>query len=163
MLEQARLSSNPTSTPAAGAVAPTASGSAMAWSDTAATPGREWFYRLVAEDIWGNRSEPSALLSARSLFPVPAAPTWLQPTRGASLISLSWTHPDPRMASRVERRPAGGMWQEITSGWLPRGQYEFDDTPADLAAAWDYRLTVRDHANNNAPVTPVVTIGPSIE
>lgn len=158
MLEQARLTPTSTSTPAAGESVPTPWGSAMAWTDTAATPGREWHYRLLAEDTWGNRSAPSAVLTARSLFPVPVAPTWLPPVRGNGTIGLSWSHPDPRMACRVERRPPGGMWRVIASGWLPRGVYQLDDTPPYLEDAWEYRLSIRDHADHGAASTPVATI-----
>jgi hypothetical protein len=158
MLDQAHLAPTATSTPAAGEVRPTADGAALRWVDTAATPGREWFYRIVAEDVWGNRSEPTGVLAQRSLHPLPAPPVWNPPSRGSATITLSWTHGQARMASRVERRRPGGMWREVTGGWLPRGQYQYDDDPPDVNDAWEYRLTVRDHADHLAAVTPVTTI-----
>jgi hypothetical protein len=98
------------------------------------------------------------VLSAPSLVPMPPPPVWNAPARGASSISLSWTHADARMASRVERRAPGGMWREITGGWLPRGLYQFVDSPPDFAAAWEYRLTVRDHSDYSPAVQPVAMI-----
>jgi hypothetical protein len=160
MVEQARLAPTPTSTPGAGESAPTASGSALAWTDTAAAPGHEWFYRVVAEDVWGNRSEPSAVLGARSLIPVPEPPTWLPPVRAADTVVLTWTHPEPRLACLVERRRGGSgdPWRAITRDWLPRSVYTVTDSPPHAEQSFDYRVRVRNAADQACPTLPVVTV-----
>lgn len=158
MLEQVALSASPSEPVRPEDILPVVSGSALAWTDAAATPGSEWHYRILAEDAWGNRSTPSALLSARSLRPAPAAPSWMPAVRAGSTVTLAWTHPDPRTAARIERRSPGGLWTGVTRGWLPRGVDTFDDEPPDPRAAWEYRLAVRDRSEQMAAEMPVLVL-----
>jgi hypothetical protein len=160
MTEVARMTPTPSSTPATGEVKPTQpSGTRfLEYEDPAL--GGEWLYRLVAEDTAGNRSRPSEVMRARSLVAPPVGPTWKPPVRGTTAVTLEWTHPLPRLACNVERRPdSGGLWLSA-SGWLPRGQYTYEDTPPDLAAGWEYRLRVRDHEGQVASSMPTTTLTP---
>jgi hypothetical protein len=158
MLDQVHLTPTAASPPAAGEVRPTADGAALRWVDTAATPGREWFYRIVAEDVWGNRSEPTGVLAQRSLHPRPSPPVWNQPSRTGTTVHLGWTHADPRLACVVERRFAGGPWAVVGQRPLPRGVYSVDDVPPAPSRSCEYRLTVIDHANQTAPTQPLLVV-----
>jgi hypothetical protein len=119
----------------------------------------DWCFWIVAVDDSGNASQPSAMLRGRPIVPPPAPPAWDPPTRTATAIQLSWTHPDDqRLASCVERRLAGlDLWSAV-SGWLPRGLYSFDDVPPDVKAAQEYRLRVRDATGRTATAMPTVSI-----
>lgn len=119
-----------------------------------------WCYRVAAVDAAGNQSPPSDLLSARSLLPVPAEPTWLTPIRDSAGVHLSWSNADGRLSCVVERKgPSVAIWMPI-SGWLARGEYDYLDAGADPTATYDYRLRVRDHAGQACPDLPVLTVGP---
>jgi hypothetical protein len=158
MLERARLTPPPASTRGAGEEQPEPDGTALKWTDAAATPGQQWFYRIIAEDVWGNRSEPSAVLAARSLYAPPAPPTWVPATRSGMTVHLRWTHPDPRLACVVERRFDNGPWAVIGERPLPRGVYTLDDVPPAPVKDCEYRLTVIDHANQTASTKPILPV-----
>ena len=146
-----------------GEVVPSESGGLLEYVDPA-PPGVEWFYRIVAEDAAGNRSQPSELLRARSLRPIPVPPTWQPAVRTPTGILLEWAHSEPRLACQVERRAStGGPWfLAHLESWLPRGVYVFEDEPPDIAASWTYRIRVRDHAGHIAPVLPELSVPEAI-
>lgn len=193
MIEVARVAKNPDATPSAGEKLPSWVTKAtngpvtekveveiprkLEYCDPAPA-GREWFYRIVAEDSSGNRSAASAILKGRALRVPPAPPVWRTPQRmpdpHPTKVLLSWsvapvpepdpvdpTHTvlkDPRLTCMVERYGGGiDRWVPV-SRWLPRGIYTFQDIPPDLSAEWSYRLRVRDHFNQNAPDLPQVTL-----
>jgi len=159
MYVQVTLAPTTTGTPLPGEVLPIAAGNALTWTDTNATGGREWYYRILAEDTDGNASTPTDLLTARSLAPVPVPPLWNQAIRTPTSIELSWTHPDPRIAAQVERRRTGTVapWVAVTGGWLPRGVMSFSDETAD-EHPWQYRLRVRDRFDQLCPTFPVINV-----
>lgn len=158
MLEHARLTPDPSSPATGSEVQPVADGAALRWTDATASPGRAWFYRIVAEDSWGNRSEPSTVLTARSLYPPPDPPVWAPFTRTATTVHLSWTHAEPRLACVVERRFGGGPWSVVGERPLPRGVYAVDDEPPVPTISCDYRLTVLDHEGHTAGSQPLLTV-----
>lgn len=125
--------------------------------------GKDWFYRIVAEDDSGNRSRASEILRGRALLAPPPPPVWNPPARvpgtNPEKVQLSWTHPtDQRLACLVERRPGGGsLWTSVSS-WLPRGLYQFEDTLPESEAAWEYRLRVRDHYGQTAMEMPILLL-----
>lgn len=115
----------------------------------------DWCFWVVATDTTGNRSEPSRMLRGRALRMPPVPPVWTSATRGATSITLQWTHAsDQRLACLVERRAAGELRWVAVTGWLPRGVYSHVDAPPDLSAAWFYRLRVRDHEQLLSTVFP---------
>jgi hypothetical protein len=157
----ARVAPTPTSSLGANEVAPLAVSGEPLWLEhrNQAASGRDWLYRIVAEDGAHNRSPPSAILRGRSLLGPPAPPVWNTPQRGTNAVSLSWTHPtDQRLACLVTRRPAGGTTWIPVGEWLPRGVYTFADQPPDLAAGWEYRLAVRDRLGQTAASQPITTL-----
>lgn len=128
----------------------------------ARVPG-DWCFWIVAVDTSENRSTPSAMLRGKSLKPAPAPPVWVSaeraPAGAPTHIGLTWSHPnDQRLACLVERRPiAGGYWAAV-SAWLPRGVYNYEDTPSNLNVGWEYRLRVRDHLGQVALILPAMTL-----
>jgi hypothetical protein len=129
------------------------------------SPNVTYHYRLVAVDVNGNRSEPSAVVSGRAYQQPPDPPIWLGASRVGETVHLIWayptdgTHPaDPELVFLVERRPiTGGFWVSV-SGWLPPAIYEYDDSPSDPNASWEYRLRVRDHLGQVAAVLPTMAL-----
>jgi hypothetical protein len=123
-------------------------------------PG-DWWFVIRAVDDSGNRSSLSEPLIGRSLRPRPVAPIWLNASREADGIRLQWRHDtDARLACLVERQPAGGDllgWQAV-SPWLPRGEYEYKDLPAELESGYEYRLRVRDQLGQTCPDIPAITL-----
>jgi hypothetical protein len=123
-------------------------------------PGN-WWFALRAVDTSGNRSALSEPLPGTSLQQRPVAPVWINAERDGAVVRLRWRHDtDARLACLVERQPPGGGllgWQAV-SGWLPRGAYEHSDEPADVAAAYEYRLRVRDQLGQTCPEIPVITL-----
>ncbi|HEX5873923.1 MAG TPA: hypothetical protein VFY60_04695, partial [Pyrinomonadaceae bacterium] len=122
----------------------------MQFVDTV-TPRITFYYRLVAVDISGNRSEPSELVAGQG-YPEPPQPPTLSPPvwdAGHRKVTLTWTASDPALASLVERRQRSGpmwttpIWVAATS-WLPRGIYLHVDEPPDPGVTWEYRIKVRD-------------------
>jgi hypothetical protein len=157
----ARVAPSPSSALGANEVAPAAVQGEPSWLEHGdqVPPGPDWLYRIVAEDRAGNCSGPSALLRGRSLSAPPAPPVWNPPTRVGNAVNLSWTHSaDQRLACFVSRRSVGGSFWVPASGWLPRGDYAYEDKPLDLDASWEYRLEVRDQLNQAAAAKPTVTL-----
>lgn len=126
-------------------------------------PSGEWCFWIIAVDTSGNRSAASAMLRGRSLVSAPEPPVRIsarrQPVATPTHVALSWSHDtDSRLACRVERRgSAEERWVPI-SGWLPRAVYELKDLPPELAAAWTYRIRVRNHDNQHAAVIPEISL-----
>ena len=109
-------------------------------------PNIQFYYRLVAVDVSGNRSEPSDLVSARAFQLPPSRPTLATPVwdSGHHHVMLSWTASSPNLQSRVERRVHGGALWLAASDWLIDGHYTLQDTPPSTATVFDYRVRMRD-------------------
>ena len=170
MVLHKQIARNPTATPRTGEVAPSrvtdATGNLVARRlqlDDVVPANEVFYYRLAAVDKNGNASEPSAVVAGRAYQHRPAPPVWNLPERSPATnpthVTLSWTHPDDqRLACLVERRATGGaMWVSV-SGWLPHGEYAYEDTPPDLTLEWQYRLRVRDVLGQTASQSPTVTL-----
>lgn len=163
MAEVALVAVSPSAPPEAGVILPGAVAGKPMWLQyTDPAPPGTWFYRIVAEDVDGNRSRPSDLLCGTAVLAPLVAPVWDPPVRRATVVSLSWRHPDPQLSCLVERRaPADSLWLTV-SGWLLRGVYSYDDQPPDLTAAWEYRLRVRDIKGQVANILPTVGLDAEI-
>jgi len=148
-----RIAKSPTATPPTGGVAPDevtdADGNVMAGRlqlEDIAAPNVTYHYRLVAVDMSGNRSEPSAVVSGRAYQPPPEPPNLAVPIWDTAhqKVTLTWTHTDQKLESLVERRSQGGlMWISVT-GWLTQGVYTHTDEPPDPSRRYEYRIRVRD-------------------
>jgi len=130
------------------------------WIDTSAEAGKPLYYRLVAEDSSGNRSEPSASISARAFQSPPAQPTLATPVWDSAhqKVTLTWTASNQNLESQLERRMHGKvMWMGVTT-WLPAGHYTHQDEPPKSDAVFDYRVRTRDTLGQvSIPSIPEVT------
>jgi hypothetical protein len=157
----ARVAPRPTSIPGPGEQLPIAVPGKPDWLEfhDSPAPGAFFFYRLQAEDTAANRSQGSTTFRGRALKAPPSAPVWNDPTRNGNTVLLSWTHPsDQHLSCLVERRAAGVARWDSVSGWLPRGQYSFVDTPPTAATASEYRLRVRDELGQVSTDWPIVLV-----
>jgi hypothetical protein len=160
-----RVAPAPTATPSTGVESPATVAGKTGWLEFEApgSPAGAWIFRLVAEDLVGNRSAQSSLLHGKSLKMPPVAPVWASavrmPAAAPTRVDLKWTHPkDARLSSMVERRARGTRAWKPVSEWLPRGQYTLADNPPNVAADWDYRVRVRDQTGVAAAEVPEISL-----
>jgi len=117
------------------------------WSDENLPGAITFYYRLVAVDDAGNKSEPSQAIAARAFDDHhPPPPDWNPPVPGANPneVTLSWTSQLPDLSTIVQRQIVGlATWDNI-SPWLSRGVYAFTDTTRAPGLIFTYRLKVRD-------------------
>jgi hypothetical protein len=106
-----------------------------------------YYYRLAAVDANGNVSLPTRTLQGRAIdTEVPAPPTWEAPQIGPEpdSILLSWVHADNTLTCLIQRRDVDAEeWANLT-GWLPRGEYGYNDAQREISAVYEYRLLVID-------------------
>ncbi len=126
------------------------------YTDTGLVNDRSYAYRIVAVDTHGNRSAPSAAVSATptDLAP-PAAPTGLVAVRGDGQVALSWTaNPEPDLATyRVLR---DGTEVATVTGT------SYTDTGLVNDRAYAYRIVAVDtHGNRSAASDPAVSATPT--
>jgi fibronectin type 3 domain-containing protein len=126
---------------------------ATSWADTGLVDGHTYSWTLVAEDGHGNRSLPTAPVTAtpRDTLPpaVPAAPT-ATPRDGA--VELSWPG-DPDAASWRVRRDGAVVATVTTPAYRDEGLTN--------GTAYRYTLVAVDAAGNpSAPSTPEVVASP---
>ncbi len=98
-------------------------------------------YRIAARDVHGNRSR---FLSASPDRPVGTLVTWLNATRTARRISLSWySGGNAGLHASVYRREAESDWLQIGRTVADgRGYLEFEDGTIEDGARYAYRLGV---------------------
>jgi len=121
------------------------------YTDTGLVNDRSYAYRLVAVDTHGNRSVPSAAVSATPTdLTAPAVPTGLAATGGDEQVTLTWTaNTEPDLATyRVLRDDI-----EIAT---VTGATSYLDTAVVDDTTYAYRLVAVDtHGNRSAPTAPV--------
>ncbi|WP_440085898.1 hypothetical protein [Streptosporangium sp. LJ11] len=127
--------------------------------DTTVEGGRGAWYRLVAEDVHGNRSLPSEVLPTR--FPKrqpPAAPAWSSAAPGTGGVELTWSAVEDDLEPLVlRRRPDDLLWQPL-GPWLPRGTSTFLDVEAEAGTTYEYLVRVRDRVGHvvSGPVQTII-------
>src|SRR5262249_22105439 len=131
MQQVATVASKPSDVVSADIGIPTVVPGKPGWLEYAveSIPSELAYFRLVAVDEVGNWSKPSALLSGRSIRATPDPPQLASPKWNAthSSVALTWTSPDARLSSLVERRLTGTSEWTPVSAWLPRGLYTLTD------------------------------------
>jgi hypothetical protein len=126
--------------------------------DTTVEGGRGVWYRLVAEDVHGNRSLPSEVLATR--FPKrqpPAAPAWVFAGPVTDGVELTWSAAEDDLEPLLlRRRPDDPLWRPL-GPWLPRGASTFLDTGAEAGTTYEYLVRVRDRVGHvvSGPVQTV--------
>ncbi|WP_165640302.1 fibronectin type III domain-containing protein [Klenkia brasiliensis] len=126
------------------------------YTDTGLVNDRSYAYRVVAVDTHGNRSVPSAAVSATptDLTP-PSAPTGLVAVRGDGQVALTWTaNPETDVATyRVLRDSTEVATVTGTS---------YTDTGLVNDRSYAYRVVAVDtHGNRSAASDPTVTATPT--
>jgi hypothetical protein len=118
----------------------------VTWIDTSAEAGKPLYYRLIAEDLSGNLSEPSASISARAFQLPPSQPTLATPVWDSehNKVTLTWIAANATLQSRVERRVHGAAIWVAASDWLATGHYSHLDQPPSPDTVFDYRVKTRD-------------------
>jgi hypothetical protein len=127
--------------PAAGDRPP---GRLLQYVDATARPGSPLYYRLVAENVGGQRSPASGRLVVQlPRTQPPAPPTWQPPVVTAGAVSLAWTCDADDLQSLVLRRSSGALWRPL-GPWAAGGDYAFTDTSVAAGTGYAYRVRVRD-------------------
>ena len=134
------------------------------WTHTPVRGLIDYWYRVVAVDRFdaqdlrgrgGNLSPPSPAVKARALQPLPSPPVLQPPVLNAARnqLVLTWQLPDPGLQPRVERRiDETGVWVPVTS-WLQAGTLT-TTVPLPGSSEWEYRIRVRDHAQQRSASDP---------
>jgi hypothetical protein len=126
--------------------------------ETSATPGRPVYYRLVAEDIHGQRSQASdRLVVQQPKTDPPAPPAWSPPVTEPGSVILNWTA-EPGLRCLVLRRNGGAPWRPI-GPWAPPGIYALTDESVEAAIEYQYRVRVRDSVGHvvDGPILELTT------
>jgi hypothetical protein len=128
----------------------------VTWIDEPVPGLVNWRYRVVAVDVAGNVSVPSALRTARAFDDtppvVPAATGAWVPANGSVRAQIEW---DATHEVLVQRRPlAGGTWIDLTS-WRPPGQHTIRDPFSLPSLGGQYRLWARKYTGALAKGAPI--------
>lgn len=134
-------------------------GSARTWSDEWVLPGATYWYRLVALDTAGNRSQPGEPVAVRvgsGSIPVPAAPVASRTDTPFSGVGLRFAPVPAGFSLLVQRREAGqGAWRTV-AGPLSGERMIDGDAPA---TALEYRLVLRARDGAESVPSAVVRVG----
>ncbi len=128
--------------------------------DAAVEPGRPVYYRLVAEDEGGSRSQASDRLAIQlPKMQPPAPPVWSPHLLTLGEVALTWTAAETDLACLVLRRSEGTLWRAL-GPWASPGDYAFDDTQVVAGTTYAYRIRVRDRVGHvvDGPVLDVTAI-----
>ena len=132
------------------------------YHDTTAPAGEVRWYRVVALDAAGNRSEPAGPVAVRATampLPTPPAPgvkLAVSPRRAAVLRFDPPGRPDVRWA--VQRKVGDGPWVRV-SGPLPQDVETFrDDRLPPVGAKVAYRLVALGTDGTPGPAGPEVAL-----
>ena len=130
----------------------------VVWTDRPVAGLVTVYYRLVATDTSGNRSQASAALPARAFdesFPVPPPLTvaWVD-ARGVQRARATWESTDETL---LQRRGAGeGLWT-ILDDWRAAGPHSVVDAMSESTVSYEYRLRVRK-ATGASAIGPAVAL-----
>jgi hypothetical protein len=128
-------------------------GSAGAIEDAWVHAGQAYWYRLVAFDAEGNRSEESDAVQVRvaaPVLPAPAAPEASYTGQPAPLVRLRFAAPPPHARVLVQVQREDGRWQTLAG---PQGGDSAQDgTPPGPKAS--YRIVYVDERGVAGPPSP---------
>jgi hypothetical protein len=132
------------------------------FTDAAVKPGTAYFYRIDAQDIAGNRSELSGIVTAKAVDrSPPAPPLWADTpvvvgTTGDGLpqVTLSWraVADAPELRIQVQRKTAASsLWQTVGGGWQELGALPItDSTGLRRGHSYLYRIRAMDLVGNRS-------------
>lgn len=132
-------------------------GRLLQYVDATAADGRAVYYRLVAEDGEGRRSQPSDLLTVQlAKRSRPSPPVWGAPAVTQGSVALSWTAGNGNAQALLLRRTGGGLWRPLRP-WGPAGDGAFTDSGVDAGVSYEYRVRLRDEVGHVVD-GPVLTV-----
>jgi hypothetical protein len=135
-------------------------GNARQFTDLYVSPGERYWYRLVAVDRNGNRSDPTRAVAIRvgaPQIPTPAAPAVQFATSPFPHVVLQFQMPPAGFMSLVERQDqtgGGGGWIKIAGPMS--AQTATDNVPP--TGALGYRLSYVAANGEIGPASPAATI-----
>lgn len=122
---------------------------AVAYTDTAPTPGSTYEYRVSAITASGT-SGPSNTDSAAVPLPVP---TGLTATFNDPNVDLAWSAPSPPptvTGYRIERRVAAGSWGDLVAD-TGTTAVTYQDTTAAAGTTYEYRVSAISSLGTSGP------------
>jgi len=142
----------------------------LSWTDTTIETNKHFYYRLVAEDVNHNASNPSQIVVARAYDtsrPVPpsAEATWNAATQTVKVIWNTTNLPQDLELS-LQRSDAADddFWLRI-KGWTPAIAGQIDDVRLLGGSTYQYKLRARNKAgrlSDNEPVIGPISIPENI-
>ncbi len=138
-------------------------GDARQFTDLYVSPGEKYWYRLVAVDKNGNRSDPTRPVAIRVGSPQNSRPCWPPPRSTRSLPILMWSYNfslrPPVSAVIVERQEQSG---QPSNGWIriagPMSAHVAADNKPPVSVNVGYRISYVAANGNVGPASSVVTI-----
>ena len=121
------------------------------WRDAGVVRGKTYWYRIVAVDIAGNVSAPTAPVQGRAfrLSPLPP-PEWIDAAwrPGNDAVELQWKPSESGLSHLVQRRVATMFRWDTVSNWLDLDTASFVDESATPGEEYFYRIRARDESGN---------------
>jgi hypothetical protein len=132
------------------------------WIDQTVDDFMSYYYRLTAVDSSGNESTPSpSLMSKAYRKSPPPPPIWNSATvideNGQLRVRLSWTSVE-KIEMIIQRRKSDSTIWTTLSTWLPPIVNTYDDSSADLAFTYEYRLKGRSIAGIQTEFSSVMVV-----
>jgi hypothetical protein len=134
-------------------------GSASSFEDALATPGQSVFYRLVAVDAAGNRSEPSRAVAVRvgsPDLPQPEAPAVKLVSEPFPRVVITCAAPPPGLSVVVQRQGEGEAGWFFVAG--PTTATEVSDVHPPLKGKIAYRIVYQAANGVQGPPSPPTEI-----
>ena len=134
-------------------------GDAREFTDLYVSPGKSYWYRLVAVGANGNRSDPTKAVAIRvgsPELPTPAAPTASYTTDPFPHIALQFAAPPAGLNVIVERQDAqSDAWIRIAG---PLVQQNANDNNVPASGSASYRISYISADGKVGPASPVATV-----
>ncbi len=125
---------------------PALTASSVAYADTSALSGTQYYYRVSAIDAVGT-SAPSTAVHTTTL---PAVPVLTAKVISASEIDLSWASVTGSTSYKLERSPdGGGTWSTISTA----SAATYANTALPSNTSYQYRVSSIDAGGTSAPST----------
>lgn len=125
----------------------TVAANTTSYSDTALTDGTTYEYHITAFNSSGSSAGATAGATTAIAAPSGGATT----TISATEIQISWNdNSTSEDGYRIERRPSGGSYAELTT--VAPNTVFYDDSGLTAGAAYDYRITAFNTTGDSASI-----------
>lgn len=134
-------------------------GSAREWRDAWVLPGETYWYRLVALDASGNRSDPGEAVSLRiaasALAKAPPQPVARYEAKPFLRVVIDFASPPPDHELALEARSAGdNRWRHVTTTRTGNSMVDSHPRPGKT----DYRIRWRTQQGLLSPPSPAISV-----